>query len=244
MRRFEVLMVFVCIVGIIYIYRLFDLQVVNGASYREQSEQRLVREIKTVAPRGNIYDRYGKLMVTSDIGYNVQLYYTKIDKVKLNENLLNLANILESNGDTYYNNFPINFEDLTFNKSEESAKKWKKSLKLEEDATPEDVIEYYKEKYEITHTDMDDVRKIIAMRYEISTKGYSSYRPVTLAKNISKDSMLIIEEQGNELVGVNIATQPLRKYLTDSTAAHIVGYVGQISSSEYEKRKELRIRSN
>ena len=83
MRRYEVLMVFVCIVGIIYIYRLFDLQVVNGASYREQSEKRLVREISSVAPRGNIYDRYGKLMVTSDIAYNVQLYYTKIENCTL-----------------------------------------------------------------------------------------------------------------------------------------------------------------
>ena len=244
MRRYEVLMVFVCIVGIIYIYRLFDLQVVNGASYREQSEQRLVREIKTIAPRGNIYDRYGKLMVTSEIGYNVQLYYTKIEKTKLNENLLKLANILESNGDSYYNNFPINFDDLTFNKSEESAKKWKKSLKIDENATPEEVIEFYKKKYEITQADLNDVRKIIAMRYEIATKGYSSYRPVTLAKNISEESMLIIEEQGNDLAGVNIVTQPLRKYLTDTTAAHIVGYVGQISSSEYEARKELRICTN
>ena len=85
MRRFDVLMAFVCIVGIIYIYRLFDMQVVNGSTYREQSEKRLVREIKTIAPRGNIYDRYGKLMVTSDISYNVQLYYTKIDKEELNK---------------------------------------------------------------------------------------------------------------------------------------------------------------
>ena len=99
MRRYDVLMLFICIVGAIYIYRLFDLQVVNGASYREQSEKRLVREIKTVAPRGNIYDRYGKLMVTSVNSYNVQLYYTKAGKEVLNDILLKLANILEKNGD-------------------------------------------------------------------------------------------------------------------------------------------------
>ena len=107
MRRYDVLMLFICIVGAIYIYRLFDLQVVNGASYREQSEKRLVREIKTVAPRGNIYDRYGKLMVASVNSYNVQLYYTKAGKEVLNDILLKLANILEKNGDSFYNNFPI-----------------------------------------------------------------------------------------------------------------------------------------
>lgn len=238
MRRYEVLMAFVCIVGIIYIYRLFDLQVVNGASYREQSEKRLVREVKTVAPRGNIYDRYGKLMVTNEMGYNVQLYYTKIDKKDLNNNLLKLANILESNGDTYYNNFPINFDKLEFNKSEEAAKSWKESIGLDKDATPSDVINFYIKKYDILQTDMEDVGKIIALRYEIATKGYSSYRPVTLAKNISEESMLMIEEQGDSLSGVNVVSQPTRKYLTGNVASHILGYVGPISSAEYEAKKD------
>ena len=119
MRRYDVLMLFICIVGAIYIYRLFDLQVVNGASYREQSEKRLVREIKTVAPRGNIYDRYGKLMVTSVNSYNVQLYYTKAGKEVLNDILLKLAHILEKNGDSFYNNFPIDFEEMKIKKSDE-----------------------------------------------------------------------------------------------------------------------------
>lgn len=239
MQRFNVLMAFVCIIGAVFIYKLFDLQIVNGASYREQSEQRLVRETKTTAPRGNIYDRYGKLIVTNEIGYNVQLYYTKTSKEALNEKLLTLANILEANEDTYLNNFPIDFEELKFKKSEESAKTWKKNLKLDEDATPTDVINYFKKKYEITQTDLTDIKKIIAMRYEIATKGYSSYRSVTLAKNISEESMHQITEQANILSGVNVSTQATRKYLTGSVAAHIVGYVGPISSSEYKKKKEL-----
>ena len=244
MRRFDVLMAFVCIVGIIYISRLFNMQVVNGASYREQSEKRLVREVKTVAPRGNIYDRYGKLMVTSEMSYDVQLYYTKIEKEVLNNNLLILANILESNGDSYYNKFPINFKDLTFRDGEDSARVWKKSLNLAEDTNVNGVIAYYKEKYKIIHTDMNDIQKIIALRYEIEMNGYSSYRPGTLAKNISEASMLKIEEQSNSLSGVNIVTQPVRKYLTGKVGAHIVGYVGPISSDEYEAKRELGYSQN
>jgi len=239
MRRYDVLMAFVCLVGIIYIYRLFSMQIVNGANYREQSEKRLVREVKTVAPRGNIYDRYGKLMVSSEISYNVQLYYTKIEKEVLNNNLLVLANILESNGDTYFNHFPINFEEMTFKDGEDAAKNWKKSLKLEEDADANEVIEYYRNKYKIMQTDRNEIKKIIALRYEIEINGYSSYRSVTLAKNISESSMLMIEEQSNSLSGVNIATQPTRKYLAGNVGAHIIGYVGPISSDEYEAKKEL-----
>lgn len=244
MRRLDVLMALVFIVGIIYTYKLFDLQVVNGASYREQSEKRLVREIKAVAPRGNIYDRYGKLMVTSENGYNVQLYYTKIDKVTLNNILLKLANILEENGDSYYNNFPINFETFEFNKSEEGAQSWKKSLGLDVNASPNEVINYFAKKYEVEQTSIEDLKKIITLRYEIASKGYSSTRPVTLAKNISAQSMLMIEEQGDNLSGVNVVSQPLRKYLTGNVASHIIGYVGPISSTEYETRKEVGYSQN
>mgnify|MGYP003291171391 CR=1 FL=1 len=235
--RFNILMVFIVMVGILFVFQLYDLQIVNGASYREQSENRLVREIKVSAPRGEIYDRYGKLIVTSVTGYNANIYYTKIPKTELNVGLLKLANIFEKNGDTYYNNFPIDFETMTFTKSDEGAKRWKEGNKISGDASVEEVIEFYKNKYEIENTEINDIAKIIAMRYEIASKGYSSFKSVTLAKEISNESMLEIEERGNELPGVVITTYPMRKYVAENAGSHIVGYVGKISSDEYKERK-------
>ena len=142
--RFYILIVFVCLVGLAFILKLYDLQIINGESYREQSEKRLVREVDVEAPRGEIYDRYGKLLVTNEIGYDLCLYYTKIEKKELNEILLKVANILEKNGDEYYNNFPIDFETMTFFKSEASINTWKKNNGLNEEMTAEEVIEFYK----------------------------------------------------------------------------------------------------
>lgn len=242
--RFNILMVIVCIIGIVFVCQLFNLQIVNGESYRQQSENRLVREIKVTAPRGEIYDRYGKLLVTSVTGYNVNLYYTKISKVKLNEVLLKLANILVKNNDTYSNNFPIDFETMAFNKSDEGAKNWKLSNKISGDASVEEVIEFYKKKYEIQYEDINDVKKVIALRYEIATKGYSSFKSVVLAKEISNESMLEIEERGNELSGIVVTTYPIRKYFTQNVASHIIGYIGRIGSNEYKKKKDLGYNQN
>ena len=178
-------------------------------------------------------------MVTSEASYILQLYRTKITSEELNIVLLKVAEILERNGDTYYNNFPVNFETMQFTKSENSIKSWKKSNKIDENATVEDVIEFYKEKYDIKSQIIENIEKIIAMRYEISSNGYSNYRAVTLSKNISYKSMLEIEEKNAELSGVYITKQPARKYLAGSTAAHIIGYTGKISDTEYEKKKEL-----
>ena len=242
--RFNILMIIILIIGILFICQLFNLQIVNGESYREQSENRLVREVKVTAPRGEIYDRYGKLMVTNDTGYSVNLYYTKISKEELNSNLLELTKILEKNGDKYYNNFPIDFENMTFTKSEESAKAWKTSNKIKENATVQETIDFFKEKYKVTTDDINEISKILPLRYEIASKGYSSFKSVVLAKDISKESMLEIEERGNELSGIVITTYPVRKYLTGSVAAHILGYVGKISSTEYEARKDKGYTAN
>lgn len=218
--------------------QLFNLQIVNGESYREQSEKRLARETESYAPRGNIYDRYGKLLVTSETVYVLQLYRTKITTEKLNAVLLEIANILEKNGDSYYNSLPIDFETMEFMKSEEGIKAWKKNQKMEEDLSVEEVITFLTDKYEIQQKNLDDIKKIMIMRYEISINGYSSYKAVTLAKAISEESMLEIEEKSATLSGVYITKQTARKYLTGSIAAHVLGYTGKISSDEYNKRRE------
>ena len=236
--RYNILIIFICLVGLSFIIKLYDLQIVNGQSYREQSEKRLVREVTVKAPRGEIYDRYGKLIVTNEIGYDLCLYYTKIEKTKLNEILLKVANILEKNQDEYINNFPINFEDMTFTKSETNMQNWKKSNQIKEDADVYEVIEIFKQKYEISTDNIEEIKKIIPMRYEIASKGYTSYKSVTLAKEISVESMLEIEERNNEFSGINISKYPKRKYLAGITAAHILGYTGPISSDEYKVKKE------
>ncbi len=231
-------MVFVCIVGVVFVVQLFNLQIVNGENYREQSEKRLVRESVTYAPRGEIYDRYGKILATSVNGYSVQIYKTKIDTSTLNNILLEVAKILEKNGDEYNNQLPLNFENAQFVDSESKIKRFKSDNNLEEETTAEEVIEYLKKKYKIENENVEDVLRISALRYEITINGYSSYRPVTLAKNISENSMMEIKERSAELSGINIFSLPIRKYTAGSIASHIIGYVGNISKDEYEKRKE------
>ena len=62
--RFNVLTVFMYIVGIILIVQLFNLQIVHGAEYREQSNTRLTRETTLEAQRGTIMDKSGNVLVS------------------------------------------------------------------------------------------------------------------------------------------------------------------------------------
>ena len=60
----------VYIVGIIILFRLFNLQIVNGAEYREDSNTRLAREATIEAARGSILDRSGNVLVSTEMKFN------------------------------------------------------------------------------------------------------------------------------------------------------------------------------
>ena len=87
--RYNIITILVYIVGIVLIVQLFNLQIVNGKEYRETSNTRLSRETVVKAARGSIKDRTGNLLVTTKMGFNVDLYKTKIDKgYSVEENLI------------------------------------------------------------------------------------------------------------------------------------------------------------
>lgn len=75
--RYNIAIAFVYIIGIILLVRLFNLQIVHGAEYREQSNTRLTRETELKAARGNVMDSSGNKLVSTTIEYNVEIYKTK-----------------------------------------------------------------------------------------------------------------------------------------------------------------------
>lgn len=234
--RYNLLTVFVYLIGTILLIQLFRLQIVNGAEYRETSNTRLTRESTIEAARGNIEDRNGNVLATTKTGYSVELYKTKNSNEELNSTILKIVNLLEKNEDTYVNNFPINFNlEFTY-KSQESINKWKKKYNIPENTTVEECIKAFKEKYEITNEDITEVLKIIAIRYEITTNGYSSTKSIEIAEDISKTSAIQFNEQNADFPGVSIVEEPIRVYTEGSLAAHILGYIRKIDGNELEKR--------
>lgn len=236
--RYNVLIVIVYLIGAILLGRLFFLQIVKGQEYREMSNTRLTRESTIEAARGNILDRNGNTLATTKTGYSIELYKTKLDDETLNNTILKMIKLLEANGDTYANNFPIDTDYKFKSLSKEEITEWKKKYKIPEEATAKDCVYKFRDKYSISSSDMKEVLKIIAIRYEISIKGYSSTRSIKIAEDISKTSAIQFNEQNADFPGINIITQPIRTYTSGSLAAHIVGYIGKIGDEEYKKKKD------
>ncbi len=234
--RYNILTILVYIIGIVLLAQLFNLQIVNGEEYRQTSNTKLTRESILEADRGNIKDSSGVKLATVDTQSSVELYKTKIDNETLNNTILNLINILNTNGDTYVDNFLVDINPYRFKlESEESQKKWKKANNIDENASAEETFNYFKDKYKISTNNVEDARKIMAIRYEISYKGYSNTKSIQIAKNISLNSMNQITEQNSKFPGVTITENSKRVYPLGNTASHVIGRIGMIEDSELKE---------
>lgn len=241
-NRELVLSVILVLVAIIFLIQLFNIQIINGASYREQAENKIVRTEAISAPRGEIYDRNGVVLATNKLTYNIELYRTKVGIELTNNAIRDLVNILLSNNDNIYSTFPINDAQDNFSdeylQDKDKINSFLRNIKLAESATFNDVIEYYTKLYAIEDYSYEDKIKIIKVKYEANLNGYSLFNSAIIAKNISKNSVAQIEEMKSTLYGINIVSVPQRYYASDTFACHILGYVSKINTPEYNNLKD------
>ena len=237
--RFNVITIIVYTIGVILISKLFQLQIINGEQYRNISNTRLSRESVLEASRGEILDRSGNVLATTTSSFNIELYKTKTNNETLNDCILNLIDLFERNNIPYPNNFPINNEVTEFTIGDENLKKWLNTYKLSETSNPQDVMNYFIKKYNIQTEDLIKARKIMSIRYEILTKGYSSIKSIKIAENVPREVVAQISERNFQFPGVTISTQTERKYNYGSLASHIIGYIGKITEKEYSEGKDI-----
>ena len=170
--------------------------------------------------------------------FSLEMYKSKADNESLNSSIALMTKILSNNGDSYVDRFPISIDPFAFNfSSEEALAEWKKTYKIPEAASAEEAFYLFRDKYEIKSDDVEEIRRILAIRYEITTKGYSSTRSIEISKSISRNSAIQLQENSIDLTGVNVITDSNRIYNMGNLASHVIGYMGRISESD-EKRLE------
>lgn len=242
--RFNVTTLLVYIIGAILIIQLLNLQIVHGEEYREQSNTRLTRISKIDGSRGDILDRSGNKLATVKAIYNVELYKTNIENQELNNAILELMNVLEKNGENYQDTFPIKINPFEFTISDKALSSWKERYKLDENVTAEEAFYKFKEKYKISNENIEEVKKIICIRYRITTEGYSSTKSIQIASNIKQETVAELSEKNSNFAGINIVEDSVRTYTSGSLASHIIGYIGNINEEEYKKLKDTYDRND
>ncbi len=113
--RLIVLALLLLFLGGILTYRIFDLQIVNGARTLEDFTLKIQKERNIASTRGNIYDRNGEVLAYNELAYNVTIedvYESGNGKnERLNETLMKLIRIIEDSGDEIDSDFHIIIDD-------------------------------------------------------------------------------------------------------------------------------------
>lgn len=299
-RFYQILFLTIVLVLILCI-RLFVLTVPQHEKWSAQAESQNTKEITTTAPRGEILDRYGRVIATNKQIFTVSFNVSGLSTEEINNAAYGITKILEDNGDKYVDNFAILLSGTEFSYSFDNEKvKWLKSkgfpsdftaeeafnalrntyeidpkldrydamtelqekygvfppiyvrnmtfsydrekksfldkYGLDEDLTAEEAFKQLRKDYKIDEELSDaQVRKIFRIREEIKDIGYNKYRSSTIAKDVSNDTVVYIEEMSDQLPGVEIGSESVRYYPNGSSLAHVIGYMGSISDSQYEE---------
>ncbi|MGD9823722.1 penicillin-binding protein 2 [Desulfobacter sp.] len=69
------------------------------------------------------------------------------------------------------------------------------------------------------------------------------YKPVILKRDITRDLLAVVEAHQFDLPGIHIDIEPTRNYIHKKTAAHLIGYLGEINKEELDSGKFLNVRS-
>ncbi len=240
-KQFIVISLFL-VLFIMIIYKLVNLQVINGDEYYTKAQNRLLNTQVVSAPRGEILDRYGRALVTNSTGFAVEITKTKdTDNKTINKTILNVIKVLNDHNESYTDNLPITDYPYEYKQDGDiDINKFSYDEKLNKNLTANEKMQNYFDKYEIDESFSRSEKRILAgVRYEMEMRNFSSVTPFTIATNVSLNTVTIIKEQKLSFPNVNIVTRPIRYYPNDGVASHILGRVGIIYKEEYEEMKDM-----
>lgn len=265
--RIRVVSVAMIAFATVLISRLFYLQIINGSEYQDNYNLKLEKTETIPATRGNIYDRNGNLLAYNELVYAVTIqdngtYSSKAERSKsLNTEIGRIVKKLEQNGDKIDNNFGIfidssgqyqflssgnslqRFRADVFGRNSIDDLEYNEKLGFDEaTATADQIIDYLQgEKvYNISKDYSKKLRyEIMVVRYNMGQNSYQKYISTVIASDVSDESVAFIKENINELTGVDVEQKSLRRYVDSEYFAHIIGYTGQISTSEYNELSKI-----
>ena len=237
--RLVVLAVIFGVLMAIYLVALYKLQIIEGAAYYAQSETSVVNKERVQAARGNILDRYGRMLVSNSSCNNLSINITELfDQDDPNAIILELCSAVERFGDTYTDTLPITaappFQYTEMSELQRNMlDAWLKANDMTRDATAVEVMSAMRTRYSVgSEYSAEDARRIVGVRYEINDRYNINTTDYVFAEDVSMPLLTYLMEQ--DIPGFKVSTSYVREYKTQY-AAHLLGYTGPVTQEEWDK---------
>lgn len=236
---------------------LFDLQAVKGSYFLAQSTRKIANTETVQAARGEILDRYGRVLVSNRATYQVKLDTGLMGDIQgRNQTILELLQVCREQDVTWNGTLPITleppfryttdspFEVVTTNDSGEEVRRETQlsrmvnalRLKLSSDPTAQEVVDALREWFEVDEAvGQSEGRALVGVLYELALRSKDIARSSYIfAQDVDVGFITVVKER--KLLGVKIDTATIREYKT-KYAAHLLGQVGSIQNWDNYKDK-------
>lgn len=245
--RLASLAVLMLVLLVLYLTRLYRLQVIEGEQAYEASTNSIVSYETVAAARGNLLDRYGRLLVSNRNCNNLVIDEDELfidnDNERINADILELCRLITEHGDGYNDELPISmtapfeFKESLSDIETELLQAWLAANGLKSDASAVEVMAKMRTRYGIDNNySAEDMRIIAGVRYSINVRYVINTSDYTFAQDVSIETITALME--SNIGGVDVTVSYIREYNTQY-AAHILGYTGLMTDADYEKYKEL-----
>lgn len=256
-RLVPLVLVFVVLASVL-VSRLFSLQIINGESYATNLTESIKKTTSVSATRGRIFDKNGVLLAYNELAFAVKISDSgtykdnDIKNATINNAINKTLNIIEEKGDKYSNDFQITYENgsyqyavsgnslLRFQRDTYGTQTIAQLSDEQKNSSASQMIDSLCSRYGINQQEYtpQHVLEIINLRLLMSANSYNRYISFTIANEVSDQTVAAILENSDELAGVTVEQQYIRKYVDSVYCSQILGYTGTVSTTELATLKE------
>ena len=239
-----ILLVFAIIISF-FSFKLYDLQIIqtDGDTYNETVFTSLTR---VKAARGDILDCNGNVLVSNRASYDLVINHQVLMSADgTSQHLYNLVKQCDQLGIAYEDSFPITRErpfTYTLNQQNSARQAYFQDYLafkggLDSDITAPQLVEKLRGRYNLpAHWTDDEARKVIGLYYELQLRQCTNLSNYIFITDASDEDLSAVVEL--HIPGINVEASTVREYNT-KYAAHILGYVGPMNASQWEKYKTV-----
>ena len=240
-----IIAVFVLILGL-YSLKLYSLQV-DQPSGAESNMKTFTTYVTVKAARGELLDINGNVLVTNRASYDMLFnHYVICSAAGRNQILLELVELCREMGIDYEDHFPVT-EDAPFSYTlNDYSSAWQgyfqaylvKKPEVDSDISAPLLMKQLRKYYGIPEDWSDaDARAVIGIRYELDLRqGVTNLTNYVFLEDASSEELAAILELN--VPGLKPEATVTRVYNT-KYAAHILGYTGAMTKTQWEKYKDL-----
>ena len=232
-------------VVLLFLFKLFDLQVLKGDYYSEIAVPKTYKSSVIKNSRGQIYDRNGTVLVSNKKIYNVSVDKATLDSNDYNSCLLKFIEFCNSNGIEIVDNLPVSSafpyemdESYIFDNDKlRLVKRFLSNNNLQDNVltdTKTSFYEYLCEKYDVPNKDSAVYRKLVGLRYDMETNDFEFLGTYTVLSDIDENLRVLLSESLHTMHGIKITTTDIRYYNQGALASHILGTTGPIYAEEVD----------